>query len=382
MPIRVHDIVEALFARAPRELAEPWDNVGLIVGDPRSRVRRALVCVDATSRVLAEATRARAELVIAHHPPFIEALKRVRADEMDSAIIYRAARLGISICAMHTNLDYAPDGLCIELAQVVGLKDIHPLAPATGSPFVKLAVFVPPSYLDAVREAMAEAGAGRIGRYDECSFASAGEGTYRPTPGAIPYAGTVGRLERAPEARLEMIVPRSALPRVVHAMEAAHPYEQVAYDVYPLANPWPGSARGAVGVLRRAMTLRGFARRIKQALGITAARVAGGEHVDAASPHLRSGAQRRLVRVVAVASGSGGHVVGDACASGADVLLLGDIRHSDVLRALECGLSVIEAGHFATERPAVPLMCRWLAQDLGGRIEIIASRSEGDPFSG
>lgn len=368
MSITVCDIVESLFARAPRELAEPWDNVGLIVGDSRGRVRRALVCVDATSEVLIEATHVRAELVIAHHPPFIEPLKRLRADEMDSAVIYRAARTGLSICAMHTNLDYAPDGLCVELARVVGLEEIRPLEPASGSPLVKVAVFVPPSHLDAVRAAMAEAGAGHIGQYDECSFAVVGEGTYRPMPGASPFAGVVGRLERAAEARLEMIAPRSALPRVLYAMEATHPYEEVAYDIYPLANPWPRSARGALGLLRREMTLRGFARRAKRALGATATRVAGDE--------------RQRVRSVAVASGSGGHVIGEACTSGADVLLLGEIRHSDALRARERRLSVIEAGHFATERPAVPLMCRWLAEDLRGRVEIMPSRAEADPFSG
>jgi dinuclear metal center YbgI/SA1388 family protein len=367
MPTTVNDIVGALFARAPRELAEPWDNVGLIVGDPGARVRRALVCVDATNAVLTEAARVRAELIIAHHPPFIEALKSVRADEADSAIIFRAARAGLNLCAMHTNLDYAPDGLCVELARVVGLQDIRPLGPAAGSPLVKVAVFVPPSHLDAVRTAMAEAGAGDIGQYEECGFAAVGEGTFRPMPGASPYLGAVGRLERAAEARLEMIVPRFAMPRVLRAMDAAHPYEEVAFDLYPVANPWPHSARGALGSLPREMTLRAFARRVAKALNATATRAAG-------DPNQR-------VRLVAVASGSGGHIVGGACESGADVLLLGEIRHSDALRARERGLSVIEAGHFATERPAVPLICRWLAHDLGGRIEIMPSRAEADPFA-
>jgi len=366
MPVTAGEIVGALFAHAPCELAESWDNVGLIVGDPRARVGRVLLCVDATEEIIAEARAVSAQLVVAHHPPFIEPLKHIRADEMDSAVAYYAARAGVSICAMHTNLDYAPEGLCVELARLVGLQDIQPLSAAGASSLVKLTVFVPASHAESVRAAIASAGGGRIGRYQECSFAVAGEGTYRPLPGARPHAGTVGRLERAAEVRLEMLVPRSALSRALPAMEAAHPYQEVAYDLYPLANTWPDSARGALGKLPRATTMGRFAARVKDALGASGVRVGGGD--------------RRRVRTVAVASGSGGHVVGDAIAAGAEALLLGEIRHHDALRARARGLGLIEAGHFATERPAVDLMRRWLEEDLGGRIEVAISHMETDPL--
>jgi dinuclear metal center YbgI/SA1388 family protein len=366
MPTTVNDIVAALFARAPREIAEPWDNVGLIVGDPQARVRRAVVCVDATEPIVAEAVRRRAQLIIAHHPLFVEPLKRVRADGKDSAVAYRAARAGLAVCSMHTNLDYAPQGLCVELARVVGLSDIRPLSAAGASSCVKLAVFVPPTHLDPVRAAVANAGGGVIGNYAECSFGVEGEGTYRPMPGAVPHAGTVGKLERAREVRLEMIVPRSAVGRAVRAMEAAHPYEEVAYDLYPLANEWPNSARGALGSTGRAMTVGGFARRAAKGLRVSGLRTSG----DAA----------RKVRMVAVGSGSGGHLVDEAVAAGADVLFLGEIRHSDALRARARGLSVIEAGHYATELRAVDLMRRWLREDLGRRVEVMPSRVETDPL--
>ena len=367
MPVTVHDIVEALFAHAPRELAEPWDNVGLIIGDPRARVRRVLLCVDATQEITAEARAMRAQLIVAHHPLFVEPLRHVRADEIESAVAYDAARAGVAVCAMHTNLDYAPEGLCVELARLVGLRDIQPLSAAGASALVKLTVFVPASHVAAVRAAIAGAGGGRIGRYQECSFEVPGEGTYRPLPGAAPYAGRVGRLERADEVRLEMVVPRSALGAAVRAMEAAHPYEEVAYDVYPLANSWPNSARGALGRLLRAVTVARFARRVKEVLGASAVRVSD---------------DNRRVRLVAVASGSGGHLVGDATAAGADALLLGEVRHDGALRARARGLSVIEAGHFATERPAVDLMRRWLEQDFRDRVDIAASRVEADPLHG
>ena len=365
MAATVSEIVEALFARAPRELAEPWDNVGLVVGDPGARVRRALLCVDATEEIIAEARAIRAQLVIAHHPLFVEPLKRIRADEIESAATYHAARAGLNVCCMHTNLDYAPEGLCVELARVVGLRHLRPLSAAGASALVKLTVFVPASHVAAVRAAIAGAGGGRIGRYEECSFGVAGQGTYRPLPGATPHAGAVGRSEQATEVRLEMVVPRSALGRALRAMQASHPYEEVAYDVYPLANTWTGSARGALGKLPRAMTAATFARRVKEALGASAVRVLGEE---------------RRVRLVAVASGSGGHLVADAIAAGAEALLLGEVRHADALRAAAAGLSVIEAGHFATERPAVELMRRWLEEDLGGRVEVAASRAEREPL--
>ncbi|HUT75491.1 MAG TPA: Nif3-like dinuclear metal center hexameric protein [Armatimonadota bacterium] len=367
MPVTSGEIVEALFAHAPRELAEPWDNIGLVVGDPRVRVRRALLCVDATEEIIAEAKRARARLVVAHHPPFVEPLKRARADEGESAVACAAARAGIGICAMHTNLDYAPAGLCVELARVVGLADLRPLAAAGASSLIKLAVFVPQDHLTAVRQAMATAGAGRIGGYDECSFGVEGVGTYRPLAGARPYVGAVGRLEQAAEVRLEMVVPRTALSRVLAAMEQAHPYEEVACDLYALANPWPNSARGALGRLPRATTLSAFGRRVRQALDATTVRIGG----DA----------RRRIRTVAVASGSGGSLIGEAAAAGADALLLGELRHHDALRARALGLGLIEAGHYATERPAVELMRRWLEEAFGARIEIIVSRLCGDPFA-
>ena len=366
MPITVNDIVAALFARAPREIAEPWDNVGLIVGDPQARVQRAVVCVDATAPIIAEAVRRRAQLVVAHHPLFVEPLKHVRADEKDSAVAYRAARAGVAVCSMHTNLDYAPNGLCVELARIMGLEDVKPLSSAGASSCVKLTVFVPPTHVDAVRGAIANAGGGVIGDYAECSFGVGGEGTYRPMPGAKPYAGTVGKLERAREVRLEMSVPRSAVGRAVRAMEAAHPYEKVAYDLYPLANEWPNSARGAQGTTARAVSLAAFARRAAGALRVRGLRISG----DA----------RRNVRLVAVGSGSGGHLVEDAVAAGADVLFLGEIRHADALTARARGLRLIEAGHFATELPAVGLMCRWLREDLGGRIAVMPSRVETDPM--
>ena len=367
MAVTVQEVVEALFARAPRELAEPWDNVGLIIGDPRARVRRALLCVDATEAVIAEAGAAGARLIVAHHPPFLDPLKRVRADEPGGAMAYAAARAGVAVCAMHTNLDYAPHGLCVELARVVGLVDIGPLSAAGASALSKVAVFVPVSHLAAVREAMAQAGAGRIGAYEECSFGVEGTGTYRPLAGATPYSGTAGRLEQAAEVRLEMIAPRTALSRVLRAMEAAHPYEEVAYDLHPLANTWPRSARGALGRLPRAAGVGGFARRVKNKLHAPVVRIGG----DAT----------RRVRTIAVCSGSGGHLVEEAAAAGADALLLGELRHHDALRARTLGLSVIEAGHFPTEHPAVELMRRWLEHDLGARIEAIASRAPSDPLA-
>jgi len=366
MPITVHHVVESLCLRAPRELAEPWDNVGLIVGDPGARVRRVLLCVDATAEIVAEARRMRGQVIVAHHPLFVEPLKRVRADEDASAVAYHAARAGISICCLHTNLDYAPEGLCVELARVAGLEDIRPLTAAGASAFYKLVIFVPPSHLAAVRGAIGRAGAGRIGDYEACSFSAQGEGTYRPLPGATPYEGTVGELERAAEVRLEMILARSSLSAALAAMADAHPYEEPAFDIYPLANAWPHSARGALGKLRRATSVASFAAHAQAALRASVVRVSGDE--------------RRKVRLVAVGSGSAGNLVGDAIAAGADALLLGEVRHADALRACARGLTIIELGHFATERPAVELMRRWLEHDLAGRIEVMPSGVEAEPL--
>jgi dinuclear metal center YbgI/SA1388 family protein len=263
---------------------------------------------------------------------------------------------------MHTNLDAAPGGLSDRLADLVGLSETRPLAPVGGGDCVKLVVFTPPEALDAVRAAICQAGGGRIGDYADCSFRSPGMGTYRPLEGARPYAGSVGQLESAAEERLEVLVPRADIARAVAALHAAHPYEEVAYDIYPLENPCPGAGLGRVGRLPAPVTMTELANRVRDILNADRVKVAGD--------------RTRSAQTVAVCPGSGGDLVETAARVGADALVTGDVKYHQALAAAESGLVVIDAGHGPTERPAVALMAEFLADRFGDAVQVIAAPAD------
>jgi len=346
MPTAVQDIVASLFELAPANLAADWDNVGLLAGDPSAPVSGVAVALDPTPAAVAAAARAGAQLLVTHHPILFSPLRRVRTDEPEGEIIAAALRAGVAICAMHTNADRVRGGLNDLLAQGLRLRDVEVLEPSPPAGLLKLAVFVPLDQADAVRQAMAAAGAGRLGDYAECSFGSLGTGTYRPLPGAQPYAGAVGELAHAEELRLEMLVPRRTLPAILSAMLAAHPYEEVAYDLYPLENSFPGAGDGRIGRLDPPRSLQALAQTAQKFLQAPALRVVG--------------EPERTINTVAVASGSAGNLVARAAARGAEAMLLGECQHHHVLLARQLGLALLEAGHHTTERLVIPYFVTYL----------------------
>ena len=363
---RVGDLVNALFERAPAEFAEPSDNVGLIVGRAGAPVRRCLLSTDITPAVIAEAAARRAEAVVAHHPPFMQPQKTLRGGDFAGEVVLAAARREIALIAMHTNLDAAPGGLCDALARRIGLGEIEPLGRRSGQGPVKFVVFVPPDHADAVREAIAAAGAGRIGDYEACAFAAPGTGTFRPLRGARPFKGKVGRLERVEEVRLEALVPRHRARAVVAAAIRAHPYEEIAYDLVALENDSP-AALGRIGTLAPPLALGALARRVRERL--------------AASSVALAGDRRARVKRVAVGSGGAGFLVEPAVAAGAEAFVVGEIPHHQVLAARALGLAVIAAGHHATERLAVDIFRDVLAAAFGSRIRPLISRADREPLA-
>ncbi len=362
---RVGEIAAALAEFAPPHLAESWDNVGLLLGDPDQAVERVLCCLDLGAAVLDEAAQRRASLVVAFHPPIFRPLARVTASDPGSRDVHRAVREGVSVYSTHTALDSVRPGTSDFLAEALGVAVRGVLRPASAEA-VKLVVFVPPAQADAVAAAMAAAGGGRIGAYAECSFRSAGEGMFRPLTGADPADGTIGEVARVDEVRLEMLVPRARLGPVCAAMVAAHPYEEVAHDVLPLENGGQGAGLGRVGELPEAMPLGEFAARVQQACGAL---------------HLRRvGAAARPVRRVATMGGSGASLLAEAARAGADVLVTGDVKHHDALLAERLGLAVVDPGHWCTERFVCERTAAWL-NDRFETIEAIATAVDGEPFS-
>jgi dinuclear metal center YbgI/SA1388 family protein len=366
---RIQDLIGLLHGLYPPALAESWDNVGLQVGDPQAAVRRVLVCLDPSAQALETARKEGAEALLCHHPLIFTPLKSLAPTDETGRLVFQAVRDGIAVLAAHTNLDRARDGLNDWLAERLGLTQCLPLQTGTGDLF-KLVVYVPAGYEGRVAEALFRAGAGHIGNYDSCSFRSEGTGTFRPGAGSDPFSGTIGELSSVRELRLETVLPREHLQRAVDRMIKVHPYEEVAYDLVPLANRRTEVGLGRIGRLPRALSLYEFADLVKQVLEVPAVRLVG--------------AGDRKVHKVALCGGSGASLLAEAVRQGAEVLLTGDVKYHEARNAESRNLALVDAGHFATERLMVGKLAEVLRRKAGERgldIAFVEFQGEEDPFS-
>ena len=352
----VSDVVAAVDRRWPLAWAFPWDRVGLAVGDPAAEVLGVFCTLDPTPRALGEAVAAGCNVLLTHHPAFMEPLDAVVPHAGMSGMPYAAAAVGVALINAHTNLDRAPDG-ADALPRAAGLAPGLPLE--RGSVSVAYVVtYAPADAVDGVLAAMHGAGAGRVGQYEGCGFMTAGQGLFTPLIGTAPSVGMSGVASRADEVRIEVVVPRERAAAVMAAVRTAHPYEEpvvVAVD----GELSLGAARmGRLCEAEAGATLGSLARQAAVRFGVTP-RVWGSSDLS--------------VRLVATAPGSGRGLVGDALASGAEVMLTGELRYHDALDALASGLAVIECGHDATEWPYVALLA-----DLARGIEGIDLRTVVD----
>ena len=351
----VRAVTSALEAWAPPGSQLSFDNVGLQVGDPGREVAAVLVALDLTPAVVDEAEALGAGLVVTHHPLIFKPLKRLVATDFVGGLALKLAERGLAYYAIHTNLDAAPGGVSFALAAQLGLEDVRFLDPVRES-LVKLVTFVPEDHAEAVHLALAASGAGRIGDYEACAFTARGTGFFRPGAGANPHTGTPGALSSADEVRLEVEVARWDVGRVVQALKSAHPYEEVAYDLYPVEQPNTRAGLGAVGVLPEAEPLGDFLGRVAGRLGSGALRYVGD---DAAA-----------VRTVAVCGGSGSSLIPQALAAGADAFVTADVTYHTYFEPLDPGgaprLALIDAGHYETERITERLLVDWLEERFPG----------------
>lgn len=359
------DVTAALDDLFPPRLAEPWDAVGLVCGDPDQQVRRVLLAVDPTLDVAREAVDGGFDLLVTHHPLFLGGTTTVAADDPRGRVAHALVRGGVGLFVAHTNADRARGGVNDGLADLFGLIGAEPLE-RVPEQVDKLVVFVPVADAERVRAALTDAGAGRIGAYDCCTWSTEGEGTFRPLPGASPAIGSVGALERVPEVRVESVVPRLLRAQVLAALHAAHPYETPAYDVLPVAD-LPGDAGlGRVGDLPEPMTLRALTEHAAAVLPATAwgVRAAG-------DPDL-------VVSRLAVCGGAGDSTAGAALRAGAQALLTADLKHH---RALDrpAGLALLDAAHWATEWPWLVPLAATLTRVVG--VEAVVSTLRTDPWT-
>lgn len=363
--VAISEVMSWLENFAPRELAESWDNVGLLMGDPTTLISKVMTCLTVTSDSADEAINNGVGLIVTHHPIMFKPVQSLRADSLTTKLPWRLARAGIAVYSPHTALDNCVGGINDGLTSRLGLVEVGPLRPTHRSPCSKIITFSPETDRVNILSAAFAAGAGRIGLYDECSFSSTGQGTFRGRPGSNPTVGETGRFEEVVESRMELICPNDRIADVLTAIRRAHSYEEVPIDVIALSPVPSGPGIGRLGSLTSPMSIGDFASLVALRLGAPATQFVGNP--------------ARIVQRIAICCGAGDDFLADARRAGADVLLTGEARFHRACEAYELGVGLVVAGHYATERPGV--------EDLADRLrlafpvlEIRASRHEFDPL--
>ncbi|MCS1350496.1 Nif3-like dinuclear metal center hexameric protein [Mechercharimyces sp. CAU 1602] len=365
---RGEDLIRTFESWCPQELAAEWDRsrIGLQVGDPRTEVTGVMVTLDVTEEVVDEALACGANWIVAHHAPLFHSLKAVRTDEPTGRLMQKLIKHDLQVYVAHTNLDVVEGGVNDALAERLGLRDTRVFLPERYEPLYKLVVFVPQDYRDQVFKSISEEGAGWIGNYSHCSFHLDGTGTFLPRAGSNPFIGTTGEVERVPEVRIETIVAKKKVESVVQAMIEAHPYEEVAYDLYPLKQKGSAQGLGRVGSLAKKMTLPQLAEHCKQVFQLPAVRIVG--------------KQDRIIQTVAVVGGSGSQFYPQAHGLGVDAYITGDIGFHDAQEAERLGLSLVDVGHHV-EHWVVPKVIAKLTDLIGeGVIPFYSASAHTEPF--
>ncbi len=331
--MKVKDITAYLEQLAPRAYQEPYDNAGLITGEPEQTVTGILLTLDCTEAVVDEAIRKNTNLIVAHHPIVFKGLKKLTGSNYVERTIIKAIRNNISIYAIHTNLDNVHTGVNKKIAEKIGLKDLRILAPKTDT-LSKLVTFVPVNDTEAVLNSLHAAGAGQIGDYKNCSFRQEGTGTFLPTGKANPAIGEVGKAENVTENRIEVIFPTHREGEVLRALKKAHPYEEVAYYLTRLANENQEVGAGMVGVLDPPLEPIEFLKRLKSSMNLTTIR--------------HTALLENKVKKVAVCGGSGSFLLGAAIRSGADFFVTADFKYHEFFDA-DGKITIADIGHYESE---------------------------------
>ena len=330
----VKSICEFIEEVAPLALQESYDNAGLLVGDSQTEVTSILICIDITEDVISEAIRKKCNLIVSHHPLIFTGLKKLTGQNEVQRCVAKAIKNDIAIYAAHTNLDSVLSGVSGKMAEKIGLKNIQILQPKQDT-LLKLITYVPKLHSYGVRQALFEAGAGKIGNYDSCSFNSEGVGTFRANENAQPFVGNIDEFHSEPETRIEVILPDYLKYRVLDALLKTHPYEEPAYDFVPLKNVWSQIGAGVVGELEEAEDELIFLNRIKSIFK---------------TPTIRhTSLLDKKIKRVALCGGSGSSFLLDAINAKADVYISGDFKYHEFFEAQK-QILIADIGHFESEQ--------------------------------
>jgi len=332
--MKLKEIINIIENYAPPALQESYDNAGLIAGDKESIATGVLICLDVTEMVVNEAIDKNCNLIISHHPVIFSGIKSITGKNEVERIIIKAIKNDLAIYSAHTNLDNVIDGVNGMIAKKLGLSNLEILSPKK-EVLRKLVTFCPAEHAGKVRDAIFKAGAGNIGNYDCCSFNMQGEGSFRGLEGSEPFVGKVGEVNFEEEVRIETVFPAFIERSVLQAMLKAHPYEEVAYDIYPLKNSMDHVGAGLIGSVESKVEEIVFLEKIKSIFEIPCIR-----HTEFT---------RKVIKKVAICGGSGSFLIRDAISKGAQVFITGDIKYHDFFLA-DGKLLLADVGHYESEQ--------------------------------
>ena len=365
----VEQYIRILDQLAPARLAESWDNVGLQIGSPSWPVKKICTALDPSLEVVTWACDYGADLLVTHHPLFFTPIRHIDGESHLGRIIEMALTRRLAIFCAHTNLDSTMGGVNDALAHRIGLEDLRALGSGTDANLCKLVVFVPADHVASMLAMVNDLDIGRIGHYRCCTFRGEGIGTFLPDEKANPAVGEKGILNEVQESRFETIVPKDRLGPVIESLKKVHPYETMAYDVYPVLAIDPQTGLGRIGKLKSPLSLEAFAKKIKSAFDLKWVKMVG-------NPDM-------VVETVAICSGSGASLMETATSSGAQVYVTGDLGYHAAKDAQQAGIGLVDIGHFASEH----LIAGVLAENLKGAMEVSALAAvvtaidlEKDPF--
>ncbi|MGE9516183.1 MAG: Nif3-like dinuclear metal center hexameric protein [Solitalea-like symbiont of Acarus siro] len=327
-------IIEIIENSVPVQLAESYDNCGLVVGDINGKISKVLIALECTEEVIQEAISEQAELIITHHPLIFTPIKSLAETNSTNRMLVKLIEHNIAQYSIHTNLDNMLSGVNKVNADKIGLVKRDILLPKKNT-VRKLVTFVPPGCLDNVKSALFRAGAGRFNNYEQCSFVSTGTGSFRPLESAKTFLGKPGELSSLNEDKLEVVYPYYIEPKIIKALLEAHPYEEVAFDIIKLNSENPSLGSGIVGELSQEMDTKEFMDYLKQKFKCKCVK-----HTQLV---------KNTIKKIAFCGGSGSFLIDEAIRAKADVFITSDIKYHDFFKA-DSKIILIDIGHYESEQ--------------------------------
>ncbi|MHC1705483.1 MAG: Nif3-like dinuclear metal center hexameric protein [Tenuifilaceae bacterium] len=360
----IHDVTAWLEQLAPLSYQESYDNAGLLIGNPETPLNGILLTIDVTPDVIEEAHQKGLNMVVSHHPLIFSGIKRLIGNSSVEKAIILAIKYDIAVYAAHTNLDSVTGGVNTKIGELLGLSNLKFLQQLEGE-LVKLVTFVPIAEAEKVRLSMLNAGAGHIGNYDYCSYNIEGKGTFRAGNNTNPHVGKTGDVHFEPETRIEVIVPKARLSKVIIEMISSHPYEEVAYDIYPLLNKYSDAGVGMIGEFKKEISEEDFLKMVKKTFKVQAIR--------------HSPFTNKKIKKVAFCGGSGASLIKQAIAAGADVYMTADVKYHQFFDA-ENKILVADIGHFESEQFTVDIFYEYLLKNFS-KFAVLKSEVKTNPIN-